>query len=132
MVEEMRRLRQLVTIGTVGGSDLVKQVEQLGSNGRWAATGGTVGVSWAGWLEMIADADAGSKGLLSTASPTHPPTRPCIHPSHHKPTHHPSLCPLRGAAVLQEFDYVFSENGLVAYKAGQLLAVQVRCWLHAE
>lgn len=28
------------------------------------------------------------------------------------------------SAALQEFDYVFSENGLVAYKAGQLLAVQ--------
>ena len=28
-------------------------------------------------------------------------------------------------AVLQQFDYVFSENGLVAYKAGELLAVQV-------
>lgn len=27
-------------------------------------------------------------------------------------------------AVLQEFDYVFSENGLVAYKRGELLAVQ--------
>ena len=26
--------------------------------------------------------------------------------------------------MLSEFDYVFAENGLVAYKAGQLLAVQ--------
>ena len=26
--------------------------------------------------------------------------------------------------MLQRFDYVFSENGLVAYKGGQLLAVQ--------
>ena len=26
--------------------------------------------------------------------------------------------------MLQQFDYVFSENGLVAYKGGQLLAVQ--------
>jgi hypothetical protein len=26
--------------------------------------------------------------------------------------------------VLQDFDYVFSENGLVAYKRGELLAVQ--------
>lgn len=31
--------------------------------------------------------------------------------------------------MLTDFDYVFSENGLVAYKAGQLLAVQVGvCW----
>ncbi|KAL4447471.1 hypothetical protein ABPG75_004690 [Micractinium tetrahymenae] len=58
MVEEMQRLRKLVTVGTVGGSDLHKQMEQLGPN------------------------------------------------------------------VLQEFDYVFSENGLVAYKRGELLAVQ--------
>lgn len=58
MVEEMRRLRKLVTIGTVGGSDLHKQTEQLGPN------------------------------------------------------------------VLTEFDYVFAENGLVAYKAGEQLAVQ--------
>lgn len=27
-------------------------------------------------------------------------------------------------AVLSDFDYVFSENGLVAYKRGQLVAVQ--------
>ena len=27
--------------------------------------------------------------------------------------------------MLHDFDYVFSENGLVAYKAGELLAVQV-------
>ncbi|GAB4816304.1 hypothetical protein N2152v2_003350 [Parachlorella kessleri] len=50
--------RKVISIGTVGGSDLVKQMEQLGSD------------------------------------------------------------------VLQRFDYVFSENGLVAYKGGQLLAVQ--------
>lgn len=30
-------------------------------------------------------------------------------------------------AVIQNFDYVFAENGLVAYKNGQLLGVQVRC-----
>jgi phosphomannomutase len=28
------------------------------------------------------------------------------------------------SAVLEDFDYVFSENGLVAYKAGELIAVQ--------
>ena len=36
----------------------------------------------------------------------------------------PAPCPFLGPAVLSEFDYVFAENGLVAYKAGQLLAVQ--------
>lgn len=30
----------------------------------------------------------------------------------------------RVCAVLSDFDYVFSENGLVAYKRGQLVAVQ--------
>ena len=29
-----------------------------------------------------------------------------------------------GCVVLEDFDYVFSENGLVAYKRGELLAVQ--------
>lgn len=29
-------------------------------------------------------------------------------------------------AVIQNLDYVFAENGLVAYKDGQLLFVQVR------
>lgn len=29
-------------------------------------------------------------------------------------------------AVIQKVDYVFAENGLVAYKNGQLLSVQVR------
>ena len=38
--------------------------------------------------------------------------------------------PARRCAVLQEFDYVFSENGLVAYKDAQLLAEQVRGGCH--
>ena len=29
-----------------------------------------------------------------------------------------------GGALLQKYDYVFSENGLVAYKDGELLARQ--------
>jgi phosphomannomutase len=58
MVAELKRLRAAITIGLVGGSDLVKQVEQLGDS------------------------------------------------------------------VLTDFDYVFSENGLVAYKGGALVATQ--------
>eukprot|EP00887_Chlorella_sp_A99_P002995 scaffold9.g2995.t1 len=58
MLDELQKLRQVVKVGTVGGSDLAKQIEQLGES------------------------------------------------------------------VLSDFDYVFSENGLVAYQAGQLLAVQ--------
>lgn len=34
MVEEIKRLRGLVTVGTVGGSDLAKQMEQLGQSGE--------------------------------------------------------------------------------------------------
>eukprot|EP00898_Chlorokybus_atmophyticus_P001516 jgi/Chlat1/2365/Chrsp17S02640 len=55
MLEFMQQLRQHVTVGIVGGSDLVKISEQLGAN------------------------------------------------------------------TLQAFDYVFSENGLVAHKAGHLI-----------
>lgn len=36
------------------------------------------------------------------------------------------------SAVLQQYDYVFSENGLVAYKKGELLAVQVGGGWHEE
>ncbi|GBF92129.1 phosphomannomutase A1 [Raphidocelis subcapitata] len=58
MLEFLQELRKHVTVGIVGGSDLVKIQEQLGSN------------------------------------------------------------------ALDVYDYVFSENGLVAHKAGKLLAVQ--------
>ncbi|WPT11147.1 Phosphomannomutase [Picochlorum sp. SENEW3] len=58
MIDMMKELRSKITIGTVGGSDLVKQIEQLGKT------------------------------------------------------------------VLTDFDYCFSENGLVAYKNGEMLAKQ--------
>ena len=58
MVTMMKELRDKVTIGTVGGSDLEKQIEQLGK------------------------------------------------------------------CVMTDFDYCFSENGLVAYKGGDLIAKQ--------
>lgn len=34
MVEELHKLRKKVKIGMVGGSDLSKQLEQLGPNGK--------------------------------------------------------------------------------------------------
>jgi len=37
------------------------------------------------------------------------------------------ICPIL-FVVLSDFDYVFSENGLVAYKKGQLVAVQSLRW----
>ncbi|KAL5674701.1 hypothetical protein ACJX0J_010832, partial [Zea mays] len=58
MLEFMKQLRQHVTVGVVGGSDLVKITEQLGST------------------------------------------------------------------VITDYDYVFSENGLVAHKNGQLIGTQ--------
>lgn len=36
------------------------------------------------------------------------------------------ICMICLCAVIQNLDYVFAENGLVAYKDGQLLCVQVR------
>ncbi|KAG1361280.1 Phosphomannomutase [Cocos nucifera] len=59
MLEFMRELREAVTVGVVGGSDLVKISEQLGKS------------------------------------------------------------------VINDYDYVFAENGLVAYKNGELIASQV-------
>jgi phosphomannomutase len=35
MVERLKKLRGEITIGVVGGSDLVKQKEQLGENGAF-------------------------------------------------------------------------------------------------
>ncbi|XP_042413243.1 phosphomannomutase-like isoform X2 [Zingiber officinale] len=58
MLEVMRELRKVVTVGVVGGSDLVKITEQLGNS------------------------------------------------------------------VLNDYDYVFSENGLLAYKNGELIGRQ--------
>ncbi|CAN6461786.1 unnamed protein product [Victoria cruziana] len=58
MLEFMQKLKEIVTVGVVGGSDLVKISEQLGKT------------------------------------------------------------------VITDYDYVFSENGLVAYKGGQLIGTQ--------
>ncbi|KAF3796219.1 Phosphomannomutase [Nymphaea thermarum] len=58
MLEFMQKLKEVVTVGVVGGSDLVKISEQLGKT------------------------------------------------------------------VITDYDYVFSENGLVAYKSGQLIGTQ--------
>ncbi|XP_020250087.1 phosphomannomutase-like [Asparagus officinalis] len=62
MLEFMKELRKVVTVGVVGGSDLVKISEQLGKS------------------------------------------------------------------VITDYDYVFAENGLVAYKNGELIGKQVSCF----
>lgn len=61
MKEFLNTLKSKVTVGIVGGSDLVKQQEQMGEN------------------------------------------------------------------IVKEVDYSFSENGLVAYKGGELIAKEVFC-----
>lgn len=38
MLDTLAELRKKVVIGFVGGSDLSKQVEQLGANGKWMAS----------------------------------------------------------------------------------------------
>lgn len=35
MTARLQKLRQQITIGVVGGSDLIKQKEQLGENGMY-------------------------------------------------------------------------------------------------
>jgi phosphomannomutase len=65
MEEFMERLKQKVTVGLVGGSDLVKILEQLG-----------------------------------------------------------------GDHALSKYDYIFSENGLVSHKKGELIFQEVRCKYH--
>ncbi|ESR58339.1 hypothetical protein CICLE_v10024269mg [Citrus x clementina] len=74
MLEFMRELRKVVTVGVVGGSDLSKISEQLGK---------TV-------------------------------TKICFR----------ALNNVLVNAVIDEYDYVFSENGLVAHKDGKLIGTQ--------
>ena len=82
MMEAIRELRKIASVGIVGGSDLSKQREQLGDDGKMGKT------------EKIF--------LLTTDDPNRTNSRP----------------------VLENFDYVFSENGLVAFKQGKILATQ--------
>jgi len=104
----MKDLRSKITIGTVGGSDLCKQMEQLGESGGW----------W--WWMQRWFVVCSSSFLLFPLFP--PPS-----------SSFSSFSSLVfdsgfGGAVLVDFDYVFSENGLVAYKKGELVAVQsLRC-----
>lgn len=80
MLSLLQRLRRRCRVGIVGGSDLAKIAEQIGS-GTGAARA--------------------PRGRAATAGRRAP------------------------AAVVQLFDYVFSENGLVAYRDGQLIGREV-------
>lgn len=89
MVEEWRRLRKLVSIGTVGGSDLVKQIEQLGDNG---APGGRLAGRTRRAARWRGAASAHQPVLCRHLSPSR------RHPLHHPPA--PSL-PARLPALPQ-------------------------------
>jgi phosphomannomutase len=71
-----------VTVGVVGGSDLVKITEQLGKSGRQPS--------------QVPSLFASSDNVVRCSS-----------------------------AVLTDYDYVFSENGLVAHKNAELAGTQV-------
>lgn len=66
-------------------------------------------------MQALRPADPASRQRRAALRPRQPPY--CL------PTHVAIPHPPRGA-VLTQYDYVFAENGLVAYKEGQKLAVQ--------
>ena len=79
MKDALAEARKRISIGVVGGSDLIKQVEQLGADGKLLV-----------------------RTLFRIVC----------------------LALIRGVA-LQNFDYNFAENGLVAYKEGKLIGETV-------
>lgn len=134
---------QVVTVGMVGGSDLAKQLEQLGPTGEvvhHVECGDGSGACMAGcgvWMcvwfvrgtqpmaRRAAGAAGGGEQPLRGCTGAHPsrsiraqrlcaavPSGPCSALARSKPP------------VLDDFDYVFSENGLVAYQDGSLIAEQ--------
>lgn len=98
MAEFLQKLRSRFRVGVVGGSDLNKIKEQLGDDGKIHICAGVV---------------------LCCVSPP-PLTSPSRCLSWCQPCSGP-LC-----AVIQKVDYLFAENGLVAYKNGELHSVQVK------
>lgn len=95
MAEFLENLRTQVRVGVVGGSDLSKIKEQLGDDG-----------------ERHTHLYLCCRLLIYLLL---------------KNVFRLSLCSslLSVYIVIQKVDYVFAENGLVAYKNGQLLSIQV-------
>ena len=92
-------------VGIVGGSDLVKQIEQIGDNGQHSLTRHHANSRlFTSSLSRVSDCS------LNAFSPL---THSCVTAS--------SAARL---SVVGEWDYVFSENGLVAFKEGKLIAQQ--------
>ena len=81
-----------MTLGVVGGSDLVKITEQLGKSGLEPAY----------TIKLVAPLCSSLQITLLM-----------------------SLRSIPLVAVFTDYDYVFSENGLVAHKNGELIGTQV-------
>lgn len=138
--DEMRAwlagLRERTRVGIVGGSDLVKQQEQLGRNSQTRTHEHTQHST------RTHDKRRGHGALRRGSSQPQADSSPClslccccvaalplIPSSPRPPSLRPLLSPFLSAlsprrAVVSEWDYVFSENGLVAFKSGAPLAVQ--------
>ena len=102
MKEFLQKLRKRVVIGIVGGSDMVKQVEQMGGEDggkRQQQGGGIVQL-------MILFSVIQHCGFLTFLY---------------------SLVFLYFSIVTQLYDYVFPENGLIAFKDGKEIGRQVQC-----
>lgn len=93
-----------MTVGVVGGSDLVKITEQLGS------TGDEHRRSSLDLLRVRCSVTMRGDELCNVGSNWF------------------ALLLLFVFAVITDYDYVFSENGLVAHKNGQLIGTQVSLW----
>ena len=96
-----------VNIGVVGGSDLVKIKEQLGDDGAHARVLPRHGPR-----------------LRASTHRVRAPRRAAA-PRRRAPPNS-AAAPVWDAAVFEQFDYVFSENGLVAHKGDALIKETVR------
>ncbi len=108
----MKELRKHVTVGVVGGSDLKKQMEQLGESGTY------VWDYYCVWYEVVS---ARCKYLPAALRKTG--SGPLC--GHHFVTIPRLLICLCAASVIQDYVYSFSENGLVAYKNGRQIGEKV-------
>jgi phosphomannomutase-like protein len=103
MKDLLRKLREQYVVAIVGGSDFKKQIEQLGDGGAWGHFGPTCGEVYD---QLYGPLYALPVFLLFSL--------------------------FSSISVLGEFDYVFSQNGLEAYKAGVEIHRQVLVGVSVE
>lgn len=115
----LTELRSKARVGIVGGSDLVKQKEQLGDNSQrkhkrtQCHTKGPEKLTWQSYTHVVGINHSYLSLLLCLLFSSFLLFVWCV------------LSLTRWLVpVVSEWDYVFSENGLVAYKEGSLLAQQ--------